>query len=215
MVPYKIGDKVNTVKGLNKVDEYVGIFGVIREYLNDPKPGWEYVVSVLSKYGFKHKDIVDILNNHSAVESCTAPDSPCVCTRVSEKSKPCNCKDVDNCEAVDNCDVDNDRDDQYSTELPYLPEDEKYYKVVYKYTFPINDKFTLRLPQSHQILKVEYQKGVPCMWVLLDRRDKLLNFDFLIAGTGHLIKDKFLYHTSTFMNEEQTLVWHLFYVNGR
>ena len=81
--------------------------------------------------------------------------------------------------------------------------------TVYKYPFRIEDRFVLHLPPGFQILKVECQAGVPCMWVLVNSGCPAESVPFRIYGTGHDIKiGEIGDHVATFQQGE--FVWHLF-----
>jgi hypothetical protein len=60
--------------------------------------------------------------------------------------------------------------------------------AVHKYPFRIEDRFILSLPLGFQILKVECQAGIPCIWALVNPGCPTESVPFRIYGTGHSIK---------------------------
>jgi hypothetical protein len=41
-------------------------------------------------------------------------------------------------------------------------------RVIYKYMFDAGEEVTITMPADAEILKVETQNGLPCMWVLVN-----------------------------------------------
>lgn len=82
--------------------------------------------------------------------------------------------------------------------------------VVYKYRITIIDYFSIQLPFNSLVLRAEYQRGEPYIWVLQENENELEEYRFHLYGTGSLIHDDNIMHISTFMNEDKSLVWHLF-----
>ena len=83
-------------------------------------------------------------------------------------------------------------------------------KTIYKYSFEIEDSFSLILPYGFEILKVDIQNSVPCFWALIDDKNEVVNVDFKIFGTGFSIKDDNLKYSGTIY--QGPYVWHLFSV---
>lgn len=84
---------------------------------------------------------------------------------------------------------------------------------IWKYEFLINDEFYLELPKDSLILKVECQKDIACMWVLIktENQSNLTKERFIIVSTGHEFDYNYeLEHISTFQQYNGVLVWHLF-----
>jgi hypothetical protein len=84
-------------------------------------------------------------------------------------------------------------------------------KTIYKYPFPIEDTFTLGLPEGAQILKAACQGGQPCIWALVTPGDPLQSEVFHIFGTGHPIHEDLLDRVDFIDTFQQgPFVWHLF-----
>jgi len=86
-------------------------------------------------------------------------------------------------------------------------------KAVFKYVIPVVDEFTMEMPKGAQILTVQAQRGVPCIWALVDPEMENEERSFVMRGTGHPIDDNmvpFLNYVGTMQMMEGTLIWHLF-----
>lgn len=90
---------------------------------------------------------------------------------------------------------------------------------VYKYEFPIQDDLTIYLPIGAEILHVDEQHGIPCMWARVDPSAQMEARRFRLAGTGHdlpsgLREDGYpvLAHVGSFQMASGALVFHLFAV---
>lgn len=81
--------------------------------------------------------------------------------------------------------------------------------TIWKYEIPIADEFNLHMPQYAEILSVQVQNGVPCLWaeVLPDQPVKAQLF--YLYGTGHPIPSG---RSQKFVGTFQTgpLVFHVF-----
>jgi len=62
-------------------------------------------------------------------------------------------------------------------------------KTVWKYPFPIEDRFELEIPECARILTVDVQHGQPCVWIQVATDRKKETRLFRIFGTGHPIDD--------------------------
>jgi len=83
-------------------------------------------------------------------------------------------------------------------------------KTVYKYEIPINDHFDLFLPTGARILKADVQRGVVCLWALVDPSLADQRRSFRFAGTGHPMEEESLQHISTFKMDGDNLIFHIF-----
>lgn len=84
-------------------------------------------------------------------------------------------------------------------------------KVIFKYRVVLNDLYTVMMPECAELLRVHVQKGIPCLWALVDQNAEAVKRQFALRGTGHsaedLTKEQFV---DTFMMHEGGLVFHLF-----
>lgn len=91
-------------------------------------------------------------------------------------------------------------------------------RTIWKYDLPSSPtEFTLELPHRSQILDVQQQAGVLCMWVFIPNTEHLKEKRrFRIFGTGQLIheNENRLIHVKTYQTSggliQPHFVWHLF-----
>lgn len=81
---------------------------------------------------------------------------------------------------------------------------------IYKYPFMIQDNFTIKMPKFAEILNIQDQDGIACIWVKADPSEPLETRYFHVAGTGHLLPQKQLIYHGTIQRRRGTLVWHIF-----
>lgn len=83
---------------------------------------------------------------------------------------------------------------------------------VFKYVFPIVDKFRIPMPKGSQLLTVQMQRGLPHLWALVDPDEPIINRIFRLAGTGHPIEEdpSHLKYIGSFQMNEEALIFHLF-----
>jgi hypothetical protein len=89
---------------------------------------------------------------------------------------------------------------------------------VHKWEVPIKDEFHIHLPKGAKILSFQTQRGVPCIWALVDEQSSgQVNMarHFRIAGTGHKLVEGAEGYVGTIQTDEGTLVWHLFDLGER
>lgn len=86
-------------------------------------------------------------------------------------------------------------------------------KTIYKYQLDIEDKQFIVLPKEAEILSVQVQNSIPCLWALVDPKEEHEERTFEIFGTGHPVhydmgvERKFI---GTFQMRSGALVFHLF-----
>ena len=61
--------------------------------------------------------------------------------------------------------------------------------TIFKYQIPIQEDFTLELPENSDPLRVEFVDGKAWMWVLHDLRQPKKKFQFHMYKTGGTIPD--------------------------
>ena len=83
-------------------------------------------------------------------------------------------------------------------------------KAIWKYPFEVVDIISLMLPKDAIILSVQTQKGIPCIWALVETTAETDAVHFYCYGTGHeheSIDGDFI---GTFQLMEGDFVGHLF-----
>jgi hypothetical protein len=83
---------------------------------------------------------------------------------------------------------------------------------IYKYTLFLTDSQEIRLPKGAQILCVQAQAEVPCLWALVDPRESVERRIILMIGTGASIEEpeRPLIYLDTFQLRAGELIFHVF-----
>jgi len=88
--------------------------------------------------------------------------------------------------------------------------------TIYKYQIPLEDRFTIDLPSGAHAISVAVQRGVPCIWAIVDTDAPTKPHKFALFGTGHPLPDVWVMRAyrfvGTFMLRDGDLVFHLFSV---
>ncbi len=87
---------------------------------------------------------------------------------------------------------------------------EKKMDTIYKYETPINDYFSLNIPEGAEILSYQLQGVTPCIWFKVDPARPIEERNFLLVGTGHPIKEKNITFIDSIQLEGGRFVFHLF-----
>ena len=85
-------------------------------------------------------------------------------------------------------------------------------QTIWKYEIPIADEFTLMLKKGGRILCVQVQRGIPCIWVIVDTEAEEEARCFMLRGTGHELaaSSGTYYYIGTFQLGNGDFVGHLF-----
>jgi len=84
-------------------------------------------------------------------------------------------------------------------------------KTIWKYPMPIVDYYAFDMPEDAEVLTVQVQHGVPCIWATVDPNKPKLPRGFFVRGTGHeLGLAESAKYVGTFQIELGGLVFHLF-----
>lgn len=83
-------------------------------------------------------------------------------------------------------------------------------RQVWKYQLAVGDYVTLDMPKGAEILSFALQRGVPCLWVLVDPAADTEVRKFRLAGTGHPIMEAHLEFIGTIHVSDSALIFHLF-----
>jgi len=81
---------------------------------------------------------------------------------------------------------------------------------IYKYPIEPNDLIAIEMPKGARVLSVQAQRGVPCIWALVDPDAETAIRCFRIYGTGHPVSKPVLPYVGTFQSHGGDLVFHLF-----
>lgn len=58
-------------------------------------------------------------------------------------------------------------------------------KRVFEYQLQVNDVCYINMPVRAQILSLQVQNGLPCVWALVDDSEFISMREFRTVGTGH------------------------------
>lgn len=86
---------------------------------------------------------------------------------------------------------------------------------IFKYPVPIEDTFTIEMPEVCEILDVQVQHGEPVMWAFVAPYSPIVSRQFRLIGTGHPVDAEERYrldHVGSFQMVEGSAVFHLFEV---
>lgn len=83
-------------------------------------------------------------------------------------------------------------------------------RKIYKYDLPVMDVAEVSLPAGAEILKIEAQRGMACLWALIDDLQRPEKRTFLIVGTGNPVPDEATKETHVATFQQGPFVWHVF-----
>jgi hypothetical protein len=85
-------------------------------------------------------------------------------------------------------------------------------RTIWKYQLDVTDVQRLAIKRGAQILTVQAQNGVPCIWAVVDPSEPSEVRTFCMYGTGHRITEEIGQYIGTFQLHDGNLVFHLFEV---
>ena len=83
-------------------------------------------------------------------------------------------------------------------------------KTIYKYPLQIIDEQWVNIPKGAEILTVQIQNGIPCLWAKVDAQEDNERRLIEIIGTGNPISNSDRKYISTIQLEKGKLVFHVF-----
>lgn len=83
-------------------------------------------------------------------------------------------------------------------------------KKIFKYKLETRDTQEIEMPIDSQILCVQTQDGVLCLWALVDPDNEKQKRRIIIIGTGHPIPTLNLKYIGTAQQLNGFLMWHVF-----
>ncbi len=82
-------------------------------------------------------------------------------------------------------------------------------KTIWKFPLKVTDEQTLQIPNGAQLLTVQTQGEIPCLWALVDPNAERKPCVVQTYGTGHPIREVGAY-LSTYQMSGGALVFHVF-----
>lgn len=84
-------------------------------------------------------------------------------------------------------------------------------KAIYKYPLPLSQFNDIEIPEGGSVLSVMLQRGVICLWVLVDTSIPPEIRTFEIIGTGnHIAETMGVFRKYIGSVQADTYVWHVF-----
>ncbi|MDV2459881.1 hypothetical protein CMU99_16305 [Elizabethkingia anophelis] len=84
-------------------------------------------------------------------------------------------------------------------------------RKIFKYQLEIKDFNDIEMPKNAEVLSVQVQNGIPCIWAMVDTENPLEKRKFMTIGTGKELCPR-TPHTfiGTYQLSELGLVFHCF-----
>lgn len=88
-------------------------------------------------------------------------------------------------------------------------------RQIWKYDLAVSGLQDIKMPKGSEVLTVQVQKGVPCIWALGDIEEEKVFRSFAVFGTGHDVSDllKSISFVGTFQLHGGDLVFHVFEID--
>lgn len=83
-------------------------------------------------------------------------------------------------------------------------------KTIHKYPINIVDEQQILLPENAIIISTAIQRGVLCLWAIVDTEEKMESRTIRIVGTGHEMYSDDLRFIGTVQQMEGQFIWHVF-----
>lgn len=83
-------------------------------------------------------------------------------------------------------------------------------KTIHKFPFQTADQAMLTMPRGANILCVQAQHGVPCLWALVDPSKPAQERRLRVYGTGHPCDENAGDYIGTYQLSGGALIFHVF-----
>ena len=83
-------------------------------------------------------------------------------------------------------------------------------EVIWKFPIKVTDEVTLEVPEGAQILSIQVQKEVPCLWAKVNPENPKKRMKIRIYGTGHEYQEISGVFIGTFQMQGGSFVFHAF-----
>lgn len=88
-------------------------------------------------------------------------------------------------------------------------------KSIWKFPLDTTDYQKVLMPKNAQILSIQAQNEIPCIWAIVDKEAESEEREFEIFGTGHQYKDDIWFgkehsFVGTYQLNDGSLVFHCF-----
>lgn len=86
-------------------------------------------------------------------------------------------------------------------------------KSIFKYQLKTTDLQEIEMPELAEVLCVQVQNGIPCIWAKVETENALKKRAFFVVGTGNPLPDNPSNYIGTYQLYDGGLVFHLFELN--
>lgn len=83
-------------------------------------------------------------------------------------------------------------------------------RSIFKFPIETADAQEVAMPKGASILCVQVQRGVPCLWALVDTAQPIVPRKVFVVGTGHLIPADAELYVGTYQLNDGAFVGHVF-----
>jgi hypothetical protein len=83
-------------------------------------------------------------------------------------------------------------------------------RKIFKFPFPIGGEVEISMPAGSEILTVQTQGGIPCIWAVVDADAPFAARRLCVRGTGHQFKGNEGKYIGTCQLDNGELVFHVF-----
>lgn len=83
-------------------------------------------------------------------------------------------------------------------------------KTIFKYELQIDDEQSIEMPKDAEIISLQVQHGVPCIWAIVDTDKEKESRVFHTYGTGQKFYPKGAQFVGTYLIHQDRLVYHVF-----
>jgi hypothetical protein len=87
-------------------------------------------------------------------------------------------------------------------------------RTIWKFPLRTTDAQNVEMPAGSQVLSVQTQAGVPCLWALVDPAKEKTTRTFAIVGTGHPLPPQPGVYVGSYQLDGGALVFHVFDVSA-
>jgi len=87
-------------------------------------------------------------------------------------------------------------------------------ETIWKYELKVQDTQEIDIPCGYEVLMVNTQKGIPCLWVRVDPNSPKLREIIYTHGTGHNIEHQCkLEHLGSYLTDNDEMCSHVFKIS--
>lgn len=81
---------------------------------------------------------------------------------------------------------------------------------IWKFQLEVTDEQLIEMPVDAEILDVQTQNGIPCLWARVDPTAEKIKRSIITHGTGHVVPETTGIYLGSYQMEEGMLVCHVF-----